>query len=108
MKDGWLEGDGQAPDHAGLDWLATNFDRYYPDDVMPPHTYPTPEGGVEMEWSLGSESVILEIDLEERRGDWLKFNKESDEEFSQVLNLSNSTAWAWIAAEIRRLSGSSE
>ena len=104
MRDGWLEGDGLAPGHAGLDWLSTAFDRYYPDDVALPHTFPTSEGGVEMEWSFGSQSVILEIDLEERLGDWLRFDKESDEEYSYELVMSDYTGWERLAAEIRRLS----
>ena len=105
MRNGWLEGDGKAPDHAGLDWLSDSFERYYPKGAPLPHTYPTPEGGVEMEWSFGSQSVILEIDLEERRGDWLTFDKESDEEDNSILALSGSSKdWEWIGEEIRRLS----
>ena len=105
MRNGWLEGTGKAPDHAGLDWLSATFERHYPKGVPLPHTYPTPEGGVEMEWSFGSQTVILEIDLEKRHGDWLRFDKESDEEDNNILALSGSSAgWERIAAEIRRLS----
>ena len=105
MSDGWLEGDGRAPDHAGLDWLSASFERHYPKDIPLPHSYPTPEGGVEMEWSFGSQSVILEIDLEKRLGDWLRFDKESDEEDNYTLALSdNGSGWERIAAEIRRMS----
>ena len=104
MRNGWLEGGGRAPDHAGLDWLSDSFERHYPDDSPLPHTYPTPEGGVEMEWSFGSQSVILEIDLEKRLGDWLGFDKESDEEDSYKLVMSDNTGWKRIAAEIRLLS----
>ena len=104
MRNGWLEGDGRAPDHAGLDWLSDSFERHYPDDSPLPHTYPTLEGGVEMEWSFGSRSVILEIDLEKRLGDWLGFDKESDEEDSYKLVMADNRGWKRIAAEIRRLS----
>ena len=108
MKNGWLEGDGLAPNHDGLDWLSTSFDHHYPNDVALPHTFPTPAGGVEMEWSFGSQSVILEIDLEEQLGDWLRFDNETDEEYSNTLNLSDSTKWEWVATEIRRLEGAPE
>ena len=104
LKDGWLEGDGRAPDHAGLDWLSESFERLYPEDIPLPHTYPTPKGGVEMEWSFGSQSVILEIDLEKRHGDWLRFDKESDEEDSFELAMYDDAAWNRIVAEVRRLS----
>ena len=104
MRNGWLEGDGRAPDHAGLNWLSDSFERHYPDGSPLPHTYPTPEGGVEMEWSFGSQSVILEIDLENRLGDWFGFDKESDEEDGYKLVMSDNTGWERVAAEIRRLS----
>lgn len=103
MKNGWLEGDGLAPNHDGLDWLSASFNRHYPNDAALPHTFPTPAGGIEMEWSSGSQSVILEIDLEQQLGDWLRFDKETDEEYSHTLSLSDGTKWEWVAAEIRRL-----
>ena len=52
MQDGWLDGDGKAPDHAGLDWLADAFNHYYPDTAPLPRIYPTEEGGVRMEVGL--------------------------------------------------------
>lgn len=103
MKDGWLEGRGVAPSMDGLDWLAATFDRHFPDDLPLPYLYPTPEGGVEAEWSLGSQSIIFEIDLETHRGDWLCFHKQSDSEDTRSLNLDAADSWAWLVAEIRRL-----
>ncbi len=103
MKDGWLEGEGVAPSMDGLDWLASTFDRHFPDDLPLPYLYPTPEGGVEAEWSLGSQSVIFEIDLATHRDDWLCFDKQSDCEDTRLLNLDTADSWAWLVTEIRRL-----
>lgn len=104
MQDGWLDGGGQAPEHAELSWLSTNFDRYFPDDLPLPHIYPTLEGGVEAEWSLGAHSVILEIHLNTHQGDWLRFAKEDDDdEDSQTLDLDDAGTWQQFAGEIRRL-----
>ena len=103
MKEGWLDGDGAAPSHAGLDWLASSFERYFPRDLPLPHIFPTPEGGVEAEWSIGRHSVIFEIDLDSRQGDWLRFDKLSDEEDSHLLDLDDSDKWEWLVSEIRRL-----
>ncbi len=80
MEDGWLEGEGVVPSMDCLDWLAATFDRHFPGDLPLPYLYPTPEGGVEAEWSLGSQSIIFEIDLATHRGDWLCFDKQSDSE----------------------------
>ena len=32
LKDGWLEGEGVAPNLDGLDWLVATFDRHFPND----------------------------------------------------------------------------
>ena len=53
IKNGWLDGRGFAPSSQGLDWLARCFASYYPDALPPPYLYPTAEGGVQAEWSLG-------------------------------------------------------
>ena len=103
MKDGWLEGGGVAPSLDGLDWLASTFDRHFPDDLPLPYLYPTSEGGVEAEWSLGSQSVIFEVDLATHWGDWLCFDKQSDSEDTRSLNLDTADSWTWLVAEIRCL-----
>lgn len=70
VEDGWLEGRGTAPSEAGLDWLLEVFDRHFPDDTPLPHLYPTETGGVQAEWSLGTQEVTLELDLETHKGEW--------------------------------------
>ena len=118
MKDGWADGMqhpsdwgsgyGKAPAHEGLDWLSDKFTSEYPADLTPPYTYPTPEGGIEMEWDIGVNSVIFEIDLAAHQGDWLQFDEHSDDEDSQMLDLDDSASWAWIAGEIRRMEKTAE
>ena len=104
MQDGWLDGDGKAPSHAGLDWLSASFERHFPDDLPLPHLYPTPEGGIEAEWSLGVHSVIFEIHFDTYRGEWLRFAKDNDDdEDSKTLDLSKASSWEWFSGEIRRM-----
>ena len=60
LKDGWADGIqhpsdwgsgyGKAPRHDGLNWLWDRLEREYPDDLPLTCIYPTPEGGVQMEW----------------------------------------------------------
>ena len=102
MKDGWLDGDGDAPSNGGLDWLASSFERHFPADLPSPYIFPTPEGGVEAEWSIGRHSVIFEVDLDSRQGDWLRFDKQSDEEDARLLDLDDAGEWKWLVSEIRR------
>ena len=101
MQDGWLDGGGKAPSHQGLGWLSASFQQNFPDELPLPHLYPTPEGGIEAEWSLGKHSIILEFHLDTHRGDWLQFSKESeDEECSRSLDLNKTEAWHWLAKAI--------
>ena len=91
MQDGWLDGAGKAPSHAGLDWLADAFARHYPDDAPLPYAYPTPEGGVQFEWTLGVHDISLEVNLNDRTAIWhrLDLSDVSDEGQEQELNLTN-------------------
>ena len=111
MQDGWADGMqhpsdwgsgyGKAPNHEGLDWLADKFTSEYPDDLPLPHTYPTPEGGIRMEWNKDNNAVIFEIDLESRSAYWLWFDEGSDADDERHLNLNDMKTWEWLAAEIR-------
>lgn len=111
LRDGWADGMqyagdwgsgyGKAPNPAGLDWLAVAFERRYPAGLPLPHTYPTPEGAVRMEWSRRNHCFILEIDLATHRGSWLWFDRNSDDELERVLNLDAARDWEWFAGEIR-------
>ena len=104
MQDGWLEGDGKAPPHSGLDWLSEAFRRGYPDDIPLPYTYPTFEGGVQCEWAIGQFRFQIEIDLDARKAEWLWYDRKANflEDYEdKILNLDDPGAWAWMAARIR-------
>ena len=104
MKNGWLDGDGIAPPKEGLDWLAEQFDANFPNNLLLPHVFPTLDGGVEMEWSHGRNAIFLEIDLESHKGDWLWFDRDSDESHEKELDLNDFDSWKWLVDEIRNKS----
>ena len=111
MRDGWHEGDGKAPPHSGLDWLSHAFRRQYPADLPLPYTSPTFDGGVQCEWTIGQFYIEIEIDLNARKGDWIRFDENSDFsvfEDEEILNLDDPSAWAWMAAKIRETAERSE
>ena len=104
LQDGWHEGDGKAPPHGGLDWLSHAFARGYPDDLPLPYTTPTFDGGVQCEWTIGQFYIEIEIDIDTRKGDWMRFDEKSDFsvfEDEEILNLDDPSAWAWMASKIR-------
>lgn len=43
LKDGWFEGRGLAPSHAGLDWFTSTFENNYPNELPLPFAFPTAE-----------------------------------------------------------------
>ncbi len=115
LKDGWADGIqnpsdwgggyGKSPSHDGLDWLADIFAREYPDDLPLPRIYPTPEGGAQMEWRLGWYDISLEVDFEDRVGEWNWVDLNSRDEGENTLNMDDPDTLGWIADELRRFSG---
>ncbi len=103
MEDEWLDGGGLAPNHAGLDWLANTFASHYPASGQLPYTYPTPEGGVQFEWSLGPREISLEIDLSSHTGMWHCLDLTTDATEAMNLDLNTPNAWNWLADQIQRL-----
>lgn len=104
MQDGWLDGDGFAPSHAGIDWLIGMFSQHYLHELPLPYIYPTPEGGVLAEWSLQSNEISLEIDLEHHTAEWHLLDMDTDQGEMCDLNLDEDDAWDWATKKIRQLS----
>ena len=107
LENGWLDGDqGVAPDHQGLDWLGNLFAKYFPDHLPLPYTYPTPDGGVQMEWTFSNVEVEFEIDLLTRKGEWLHFDTSIDDDgYIRQIELENLEDWKWIANNIESARG---
>lgn len=103
LRDGWLDGEGVAPVEEGLDWLARRFATQFPDDLPLPYLYPTAEGGVQAEWSLGGHEISLEIDLKTKAGEWQMLDLASQEASNEALDLDGDNAWHSIVEWIRPL-----
>ena len=110
MQDGWLDGNGKAPSLSGLDWLSTAFQQHFPDDAPLPFTYPTPEGSIQLEWTLGTQDVSLRVDLNARSAIWhrLDLSDISDDGEEEELNLDDVTGWNWLSKNILQLSEESQ
>ena len=99
----WGEGYGKAPAAQGLDWLASQFAAHYDSALPRPYLYPTPEGGVSVEWSLGPYRASLEVDLETCQGEWHCLDLSTSDSYERDLEIAEPEAWVWIAEELRRL-----
>ena len=99
----WGSGYGKAPAHHALDWLAAQFARRYAPGLPKPYLYPTPEGGVQAEWPIGSNEASLEIDLTTHTAEWYCLNFDTDASNEKTLDLDDAKSWRWIAGELSRM-----
>ena len=106
LADGWLDGDGVAPDKEGLDWLAGYFETYYSDELPVPRIYPTPEGGVQIEWTLNSYEISLAVNLNTRWGDFHALNMSNYNEVIKSLDFNNHDDFLLLNQEIKAISES--
>ncbi|MCS7466416.1 hypothetical protein NZK35_06975 [Stieleria sp. ICT_E10.1] len=108
LKNGWLEGKGRAPKSEHLDWLAEVFDSFYPDELPAPYLYPTPEGGVQAEWTSGDFEASLDIDLGKQRSNWHLLNIDTDEESEAEFDLTKPEDWVKLAKLLKEVLGGDE
>lgn len=101
LNDGWLDGEGLAPNHEGLDWLSNCFNRCFPDDLPLPYIYPTAEGGIQAEWPLPPYDASLEISLMTHQGEWHCLNLNTCEEETYTFNLDDNSDWIKLGSVIR-------
>ena len=106
LEDGWLNGEGRAPDRDGLAWLADRFERSWPRDLPSPYLFPTPEGGVLAEWALPPYAISLDIDLGAHTGEWHALNLETDAGDTRTCGLGSDAEWAWLAGRVAHESAS--
>ena len=104
LKDGWLDGDGAAPDRAGLKWFSTKFSELYPTELPLPHLYPTPDGGLQAEWSLQDCKIDLEVDLKSHGGTWDETGP-GDHAYALELDLDDHNDWTSLCDRLRAVLG---
>jgi hypothetical protein len=93
LKNGWLDGQGQAPQPTQLVQLIQDFDQHYDPDLRLPYLYPTAEGGIQAEWSMNGWEVSLDIDLVQQRAEFQALNLSNHECQDQMIEL-NAEGWA--------------
>ena len=87
-----------------MDWLGNIFIRNYPDNLPLPHTYPTPEGGIQMEWSYKKSYIEFEIDLTTRKGEWFRYETSSDnKDYICEVDLEQPDDWKLIINDMKAL-----
>lgn len=97
LKDGWLDGQGAAPTSAGLSWFSQAFDERFPDGLSLPYLYPTEGGGLRAEWSAKGREMSLDVDVVSHGAHWHSWQRDTDVEESERLDLDTEQAWARLA-----------
>lgn len=105
LNDGWLDGKGKTPEREKLLWLGSAFDLNFGADLPLPYQYPTAEGGVQAEWSLGVWEVSLEINLDDRTGEYQALNLSDRQCHEHVLALDTPDAWKTLNAALKSIGG---
>ena len=95
IQPGWLDGKGHALDRFGLQRLAQAFDEHFAPDLPLPYLYPTAEGGVQAEWTIGDWEASLEIALPNLKADYQAVNLTTGKGHDLVLNLAADDPGGW-------------
>jgi hypothetical protein len=100
-----LDGKGKAPNSEGLQWLATAFENHF-DSILPlPHLYPTPEGGIQAEWSLNGWEITLAVDLHDKSADFQGLRLSDEAQKDMTLNLATGVDWQRLNQTLQEIEG---
>jgi hypothetical protein len=103
MKDGWLDGEGVAPDREGLEWFETMMEDYYPEDLPLPYIYPTGEGNLQLEWDMENLDVSLEVDLSTHEGELHILNLTTEQTSEVIYQLNDADEWHALIERLKEL-----
>jgi hypothetical protein len=103
LRDGWLNGEGRAPERAALLRLAQAFDEHYAPDLPSPSFYPTVEGCVQAEWALGAWDVSLEITLPAMKAHYQALHLKTGESCELDLILDDDAGWTTLNALLKEV-----
>jgi len=88
LKDGWLDGEGLAPNKDAISKLLNKMAEYPHHKIPTPAIIPTPEGNVVLEWNKISSMPSVDINL----STWeAEFSDMGDNEMS--FDLSEDSEW---------------
>ena len=93
LKDGWLEGEGIAPSPDRLQAFVNAWNAAATDRLPLPFIYPTPDGGIQMEWTQDIWEISAEVDLNELSAELLAVNVKTGESREADVVLVDPEGW---------------
>ena len=103
LKDGWLNGEGIAPQKNLLKWFANSFEHNFSPDLPLPNIYPTPDGNIQAEWVFENQDISLLIDLEAKTSTLSLLNLSTETDVDYTLNLNDISDWESLNKELKNL-----
>lgn len=108
IQSGWLDGIGVSLNKQGLQWLAAAIEANYSADLPLPHLFPTAEGRIRAEWSLGNREISLEIDIENKVGEWHELDLDTDTDNELSITFDSEKGWETINNRLSLIQSSKE
>jgi len=93
LKEGWLDGDGVTYDRSNLEAVTKLFDKNYDSTLPLPYIYPVPTGELEAEWSIGSWSASLEINVSDLHAEFQALELKSGDCHEFTVSLAEAADW---------------
>jgi hypothetical protein len=102
LSDGWLDGEGKALSKTGIQWFKDKFNQFFK-NAPTPKIYPTPEGGLSLEWQINRHDISLEINLDNYSAYWHSLNLDKKQSKDKDLELNKSEQWQWIIEQLKQI-----
>jgi len=103
IEDGWLDGEGIAPKKDNLDWFSNMFEGNFDKNLPLPFIFPTPEGGIQAEWTINQHEISLTINLDSKDSYYHELNFSNDQEDEDKFNLNNTEDWRKLNLKLNNL-----
>lgn len=103
LKQGWLDGYGEIPSVEFLNWISEKSSIF--DETVYPHVFPTPDGGVTLEWEGNGFYICLNV-YKNKEANFLALRTRNDKfefkkfEFSEDFSLSES--WKYLQSLLNK------
>lgn len=103
LNDGWLDGEGKAPDHEALSRFMQTWDTYWVDSLPLPYIYPTPEGGIQAEWSIERYAISLEIEFPSQKSYYHQIHLDTKKDLDMDLDLTDQVGWETLKKTLQQV-----
>lgn len=107
LEPGWLEGDGEVPDPAALDWWGMLWEDYF-EDVPNGYLFPCEDGSIIVEWKIPQKAMNLQINLTQKKGRLFILEKTTWDAQNHYFDMNNSSEVEQLAKIIRNVAGTND